>query len=58
MAPCLFEILFTPRQAWHWVAGFVLLALACHSAHQIEHVELDPRMTQQMDEVPDSLSVL
>jgi hypothetical protein len=40
------------------LTGFVLLPLACNSTREVEHVEFDPRMTQQMGEVSKSLCVL
>src|SRR5580700_6587377 len=36
----------------------VVLALARNPAEQIEHVELDGRMTQEMDDVAESLGIL
>ena len=38
--------------------AFVVLALARNPPEQIEHVELDGRMTQQMDDVAETLGVL
>ena len=38
--------------------AFVVLALARNPPEQIEHVELDGRMTQQMDDVAKTLGVL
>ena len=58
MDPCLFEILIPARQALLGLTGFVIIALACDSSCQIEHVEFDPGMTQQMGEVPEPFSVL
>ena len=58
MDPSLFEILVPARQAVRGLTGFIILALACNSSSQIEHVEFDRGMTQQMGEVPESLSVL
>ncbi len=57
MDSCLFEILVTPRQSVRRLrrpAGFMLVALACNSAEQIEHVEFDRGMTQEMGKVPES----
>ena len=39
----LFEILIPPRQAACGLTGFVILALACDSTRQIEHMEFDRR---------------
>src|SRR5580704_5882165 len=38
--------------------AFVVVALARNPAEQIEHVELDRRMTQQMDDVAETLGIL
>jgi hypothetical protein len=54
----LFEILSPARQAVCGLTGFVVIALACDSTGQIEHVEFDRRVAQQMGEVPESLGVL
>src|SRR6267378_3781898 len=58
MDPCLLELFVAPRQAVRRPTCFVLLALACHSPHQIEHMEFDRGMTQQMSEVAESPGVL
>ena len=58
MDPCLFEILGPARQTLNRVTAFVLLALACNSPEQIDHVEFDRRMTQQMGEIPESPCIL
>ncbi|MGB6562675.1 MAG: hypothetical protein WBE69_08735 [Candidatus Binataceae bacterium] len=58
MDPSLFQVLFPARQAVHQLIGFIVLALACNSPCQIQHVEFDRRVTQEMGEVPESLSVL
>ena len=44
----LFEIPSPPRQTLHRPTAFNLLALACNSPEQSEHVEFDRWMTQQM----------
>jgi hypothetical protein len=54
----LFEILIPARQAACGLTGFVIIALACDSSRQIEHVEFSLWMTQQMGEVSEPLSVL
>ncbi len=54
----LFEILITARQALRRPTGFVILALISNSTRQIEHVEFRRRMTQQMNEIAESLGVL
>ena len=56
--PRLFEILSPVRQAVRGLTGFVILALACDSTRQIEHVKFGRGMTQQMSEVPESFRVL
>ena len=38
--------------------GFVIIALPRDSSREIEHVKFDPRMTQQMGEVPEPLGIL
>jgi hypothetical protein len=40
------------------LTGFVFLAMAANSAHQIEHVEFNAGMMQQMGEVPEPFGVL
>src|SRR5438552_5393922 len=57
MYPCLFELFGSPRQALCRLTDFVL-ALACDSSRQIEHVEFNAGMTQQMGEVSEPLGVL
>jgi hypothetical protein len=54
----LFEIHVPARQAVCGLTGFVIIALACDSARQIEHVEFGRGMSQQMGNVPESLGVL
>ncbi|MGC2304432.1 MAG: hypothetical protein WA447_14040 [Candidatus Binatus sp.] len=49
----LFEILIRTRQAARRQIRFAIVALAGDSTRQIKHMELDPRMTQQMSEVPE-----
>ena len=58
MDPSLFEVLFPARQAVHGLIGFIVIALACNSSCQIQHVEFGRGMTQQMGEVAEALSVL
>ena len=58
MDPGLFEILIPARQALRGLTGFFVIALAPDSSRQIEHVEFNPRMTQQMGDVQKSLRVL
>jgi hypothetical protein len=55
--PRLFEILSPARQAVCGLTGFVIIALACDSTRQIEHVEFHRGMTQQMGKVPEPLTV-
>jgi hypothetical protein len=57
MDPRLFEIPIPPRQAVPRLTGFVLLAMARNSTHQVEHVEFGRWMTQQVANVPESLGV-
>ena len=54
----LFEILIPARQAACGLTGFVIIALPRDSSREIEHVKFDPRMTQQMGEVPEAFGVL
>ena len=49
-----------------WIEGYlrfllryrVVVALACDSSRQIEHMEFDRGMTQQVGEVPEPFRVL
>jgi hypothetical protein len=54
----LFEILRPARQAVCGLTGVVVIAMACDSTRQIEHVELGRGVPQQMGKVPESLGVL
>ena len=58
MDACLFEVVVSARQAARQLFDFVFFVLACNSADQIEHVELNCGMTQKMSEVPESFRVL
>jgi hypothetical protein len=58
MDACLFELIRSPRQVLYRLTGFVFLAMAANSAHQIEHVEFNAGMMQQMNEVPEPFGVL
>src|SRR5712671_4163840 len=51
----LFEFFLPARQTRF--AGFVIFVLACNSTDQVEHMEFDPRMTQQMGEVSEPFGV-
>jgi hypothetical protein len=53
----LFQILIAAWQVGCGRTGFVIVAPACDSARQIEHMEFDRGMTQQMGEVGESPSV-
>jgi hypothetical protein len=46
MDPRLFESLIPARQALLGTTGFVIIALACDSSRQIEHVKFGPGMAQ------------
>ena len=57
MDPRLVEILSATRQALCGFTGFVIVAPACDSTCEIEHMEFDRGVAQQMSEVPESLSI-
>jgi hypothetical protein len=52
----LFEILSLAGQALGGQTGLVILT-ACKSTRQIEHVEFNPRMTEQMGDIGEPLGV-
>jgi hypothetical protein len=58
MAPRLFEARIPPRRALLGLTGVVIIALACDSSCQIEHVKFCPGMAQQVGEVPEPFTVL
>jgi hypothetical protein len=55
--PRLLETLLPEEQALLGLTSFIIIALACDSTRQIEHVKFDAGMAQQMGDLPEPFTV-